>query len=353
MFKDIKIVEFASVLAGPMVGTFFSELGAKVLKIENSATQGDITRKWKLPNEKEGNVSAYYAAANYMKQVVMLNLKNDADYQKAIQEVKSADIVLVNFKYGDAKKFKLDYQTLKQINSQIIYGEINGYGSNNPRTAFDVVLQAESGFMYMNGSKESGPIKMPVALIDILAAHHLKEGLLCALIKKLKTNKGSYVSVSLYDAAVSSLANQATNWLMAKHIPQPMGTKHPNIAPYGDMFLTKDKKYIVLAVGSDKQFENLCKILFLEELVIDERFINNKSRVIHRAELNEIFKKSFQELEAKKCIHKFIENNIPAGIVKNMKEVFENPLAKNLILHEKIENLEAKKVKTAIFKIRD
>lgn len=351
MFKDLKIVELASVLAGPLVGTFFSELGATVIKIENASTNGDVTRKWKLPSEDKEAISAYYASANYNKKVLMLNLKDSADYNSAIKEIETADIVIANYKFGDAKKMGLDYDTLKKLNPTIIYGEINGYGTENKRTAFDVVLQAESGFMFMNGSAESGPIKMPVALIDILAAHQLKEGLLCALIKKLKTNEGSRVTVSLYDAAVSSLANQATNWLMANHIPQPLGTKHPNIAPYGDMFLSKDHKYIVLAVGANRQFENLCKVLSLEALVTDARFLDNPSRVTNRISLNEYLQVQIEKLNAQECIDLFLETNVPAGIVKNMKEVFQNPLSDDLILKETIEGTSTTKLKTAVFKI--
>jgi crotonobetainyl-CoA:carnitine CoA-transferase CaiB-like acyl-CoA transferase len=351
MFKDLKIVELASVLAGPLVGTFFSELGAEVVKIENASTAGDVTRKWKLPSEKKEDISAYYASANYNKKVLMLNLKEPKDYRLAIKEIESADIVIANYKFGDAKKMALDYVTLKKLNPTIIYGEINGYGAENKRTAFDVVLQAESGFMFMNGSAESGPIKMPVALIDILAAHQLKEGLLCAIIKKLKTNEGSNVTVSLYDAAVSSLVNQATNWLMAKHVPQPLGTKHPNIAPYGDMFLSKDDKYIVLAVGANRQFDNLCKALLLEVLKDDIRFIDNSSRVTNRISLNVYLQNKIYEINATDCIELFLSLNVPAGIVKNMEEVFQNPLSESLILKENIEGTNTTKLKTAVFKI--
>jgi crotonobetainyl-CoA:carnitine CoA-transferase CaiB-like acyl-CoA transferase len=351
MFKDLKIVELASVLAGPLVGTFFSELGAEVVKIENASTAGDVTRKWKLPSEKKEDISAYYASANYNKKVLMLNLKEPKDYRLAIKEIESADIVIANYKFGDAKKMALDYVTLKKLNPTIIYGEINGYGAENKRTAFDVVLQAESGFMFMNGSAESGPIKMPVALIDILAAHQLKEGLLCAIIKKLKTNEGSNVTVSLYDAAVSSLVNQATNWLMAKHVPQPLGTKHPNIAPYGDMFLSKDDKYIVLAVGANRQFDNLCKALLLEVLKDDIRFIDNSSRVTNRISLNVYLQNKISEINATDCIELFLSLNVPAGIVKNMEEVFQNPLSESLILKENIEGTNTTKLKTAVFKI--
>lgn len=351
MFKDLKIVELGSVLAVPMVGTFFSELGAKLIKIENKTTQGDITRKWKLPSEKENDISAYYASANFNKKVIFLNLKDATDYQTTLQHIKTADIVLSNFKYGDAEKFKLDYKTLQQYKADIIYGEINGYGQQSKRTAFDVVLQAETGFMYMNGEPKGKPIKMPVALIDILAAHQLKEGLLCALIKKMKTNKGSKVSVALYDAAMSSLANQATNWLMAKHIAQPMGTQHPNIAPYGDMFLTKDDKYIVLAVGSDKQFAQLCKVLHLENLMQNNLFKDNKSRVESREQLSVHLQKAFSQINADAVQKLFLAHHIPAGVVKNMQEVFDLERAKKLIIEEKIEETNTRKLKTVVFEI--
>jgi crotonobetainyl-CoA:carnitine CoA-transferase CaiB-like acyl-CoA transferase len=236
MFKNLKVVELASVLAGPLTGTFFAELGAKVVKIENKLTQGDVTRTWKLPTEsKENSVSAYYSAANYSKESLFLNVKDSSDYELLIEHIKDADIVISNYKPSTARKLKLDYKDLKPYNPSLIYAELTGFGGDDSRPAFDVVLQAETGFMYMNGEPHRNPVKMPVALIDVLAAHHMKEAILCALINKLKTGEGQHISMSLYECALASLANQATNWLMEGHIPQPMGTQHPNIAPYGDM----------------------------------------------------------------------------------------------------------------------
>jgi crotonobetainyl-CoA:carnitine CoA-transferase CaiB-like acyl-CoA transferase len=199
----------------------------------------------------------------------------------------------------------------------------------------------------MNGTPESGPIKMPVALIDILAAHQLKEGILIALLQREKNNKGALVEVSLYDAAIASLANQACNWLMAGHIAQPIGSLHPNIAPYGETFNTKDGKLIVLAVGNDKQFSDLCKVLNLLELINDERFLNNASRVKNRIELKKILEEKINQFQSKELISKFLELNVPAGTIKNIKEVFENEKSKGLILKDAI----GSRVKTAIFKI--
>ena len=291
IFKDLKVLELANVLAGPAVGMFFAELGAKVTKIENKTTGGDITRQWKLPKEgKESASSAYYASVNWGKNNLFMDLSVKADKEVVYKLVKGADIVISNYKYGDDKKLGMDYANLKKINPTIIYGHISGFGEKDLRTGFDVVLQAESGFMSMNGTSESGPIKMPVAMIDILTAHQLKEALLIALLQKSTSGKGAYVSVSLMSSAISSLANQASNWLMEAHVPTRIGSLHPTIAPYGEIFKSKDKKEIVLAIGTNKQFKNLCAVLGKSELSNDEKFKTNTLRVKNRIDLrNTIF----------------------------------------------------------------
>ena len=345
MFKDLKIVELASVLAGPLTGSFFSELGAEVIKIENKRTNGDITRTWKLPSEdKNATASAYYSAANYSKKVLLLDLTNESDYQTLILHLKEADIVISNFKPDSAKKLRLDYDHLKEYNETIIYAELTGFGSNDSRPAFDVVLQAETGFMYMNGEPNGNPVKMPVALIDILASHHMKEAILCAIINKLKTGKGKHIEISLYNSALASLANQATNWLMAGHIPEAMGSQHPNIAPYGDLYLTKDNTFIVLAVGTDKQFIKLCSLLQLPIA----GFETNEQRLMQRKILNRMIEDCFKTETVKYWSATLKRSNIPYGVVKNMKEVFQDEKSKNMLISENIEGLEAIKVKTAL-----
>jgi len=354
MLSHLKVIELASVLAGPDVGMFFTELGAKVIKIENKLTDGDITRKWKLSTEnKERNVSAYFSSVNWHKEHLFYDLKDDIDQQEVYQLVQSADIVIVNYKSGDDLKLGMDYNTLKKYNPTIIYGEINGYGKNCKRAAYDVVLQAETGYMSMNGTPTSGPIKMPVALIDVLAAHQLKEGILLALLKKEKTGKGSFIEVSLYDSALASLKNQATNWLMNQFIPQRIGSLHPNIAPYGETFETKDNQFLVLAIGSSKHFEMLLKVIDALPLLENEKYATNQLRVINRKDLDIDLQSYFKKHNSKKLMQQFRKQNIPVGIVKGMKEVFEDKKAQELILEENIEGHTTLRVKTAVFKILD
>lgn len=353
MFKDLIVIELASVLAGPDVGMFFAEMGARVIKIENIKTGGDVTRKWKTPNENvnQENISAYFSAVNWNKEHLFLDLTKHEATQKVYELIKEATLVIANFKKGDAEKLKMDYATLKSINPTLIYGEINGFGKEDDRVAYDVVLQAETGFMAMNGTPESGPLKMPIAMIDVLAAHQLKEGLLVALLNKQQTKKGAYVQVSLYDAALSSLKNQATNWLMNGENSKLMGSAHPNIAPYGDVFLTKDNKQIVLAIGTDKQFEKMVQRIDAEDLLKNTRFLTNQNRVENRILLNETLQKKFKKINLSVIIEKFNTAFIPFGVIKDVKTVFEDEKAKALILEEKKGSLTTKRVKTAIFKI--
>ncbi len=330
-FSDLKVIELAGVLAGPSAGLFFAELGATVIKIENPKTGGDVTRSWKLKSEdKTDKTSAYFWSVNTGKEILFLDLSIDKDLQSFYELIKIADVLITNYKLGDDIKLKVDYNTIKQINPTFIYASINGFGSASPRTAYDLILQAESGFMFMNGEKNATPLKMPVALIDILAGHQLKEAILIALLNKYKTNKGSHITVSLFDTAIASLANQATNWLIAHHLPTAQGSLHPNIAPYGEIFTTKDNHQITFAIGSDKQFKHLCEILNLD-LFSHPEFENNQLRVTNRTDLFSKLNSNIQSKNFDAIFSECIKHDIPIGKIRNLKEVFDLPEAKAML----------------------
>lgn len=352
-FEGLRVVELASVLAGPSVGMFFAELGADVLKVENKKTNGDVTRSWKLASEDKSHpFSAYYSSVNWGKHSVFWDLKDADDFIKLKNELQKADIVICNFKPGDAEKFHLDFESIKSINPHIIYGEITGFGKQN-RLAYDIVLQAETGFISMNGSDINNQVKMPVAFIDLFAAHQLKEGILIALLQQQKVPKAYCVSVSLFDAALSSLANQATNWIMGNHIAKPLGMLHPNIAPYGERFSCKDGKDIVLAIGSNGQFHKLCNTLDLANLISDSRFTNNQSRVVNRNVLAELLKPAFLKADRNEIMSLLIKEEVPAGAVRNMQEVFDVPESQERIISCQLENQELKSIKGNAFIIKD
>lgn len=351
-FKDLVVIELASVLAGPAVGMFFAELGARVVKIENKKTGGDVTRKWRLPTEdKERSISAYYSSVNYQKEVLFADLTDAEDKKKVLDLIAKADVVISNYRPASARKMGFDADTVRKNNPRLIFAELTGYGADDPRPAFDVVLQAEAGFLYMNGEADGQPVKMPVALIDVLAAHQLKEGILIALLNRFKTGKGAFVTTSLLESAISSLANQATNWLMVNHIPQKMGTMHPNIAPYGDIFICADEKPLILAIGTEKQFISLCEVLNIKELSEDLQFSTNAERVKNRIELKSILLPIFAKEERDVWLQKLHVKSVPVGSIRNMQEVFVDEKAQQMILEEMQEGILTRRVKTVAFTV--
>jgi len=350
LFAGLKVVELAGVLAGPAVGMFFAELGATVLKVENPSNNGDVTRSWLLETEEKNKQSGYYSSVNYHKNVLWADLTLQEDIQNVLNHIAQADVVIANFRRSSAQKMGLDADALRKKYPKLIYAQISGYGVNDETPAFDVVLQAEAGFMYMNGEKEGVAVKMPIAIIDILAAHQLKEAILIALYQRSISGQGASLHVSLYNAALASLANQATNYLMGGITPQRMGSLHPNIAPYGETFYSRDGKGIVLAVGNDKQFASLCNCLNLDALSANVLYGTNTERVKNRDGLSVVLANAFAAFESEMLLPLLKKNNVPCGDIRSMPEVLDNESAQKLILTETLlDGQITKRMATAVF----
>jgi crotonobetainyl-CoA:carnitine CoA-transferase CaiB-like acyl-CoA transferase len=327
-----RVVELASVLAGPSVGQFLAELGADVVKVENPAVGGDVTRRWTLANEEapEGR-SAYFQSCNWGKRSVGLDLRMEGERTSLLALAQKADVVISSYKPGDAARFGLDTDSLLALNPRLVIVELTGYGSHDPRAGYDAVIQAESGFTFMNGAPDGEATKMPVALVDVLAAHQIKEAVLVGLLRRERTGEGGRFEVSLLQSAVAALANQATNWLSAGHVPERMGSAHPNIAPYGTLYRTADGSALVLAVGTDAQFAALCEAL---EIDADERFRTNAGRVEHRETLDGLLIPAIARWNRDTLLALLAARNVPAGAVRTMPEVFDQPAAASLVMED-------------------
>ena len=336
-FAHLRVLELASVLAGPQVGQFFAELGAEVLKIESPA--GDVTRTWKTNAETAASqaaaasVSAYFSASNWGKSSLVLNLTTTAGQTSLHRLAASADIVLASYKPGDAEKLRADYATLAAENPRLLYGHLTGYGPDNARAGYDAVLQAEAGFMFLNAAGPGQPAqKMPVAMVDLLAAHQLKEGLLTALFQRERTGRGALVQVSLLDSALAALANQAATCLVTGHDPQPLGSGHPSIVPYGTVYRAADGRQLVLAVGSDGQFRQLCAALGQPGWAADARFATNAARVAHRAELENSLTEAIAAVNGDALLGELERRAVPAGAVRSVGEALRLPSAAAMLL---------------------
>jgi len=320
-FKGLRVLDLSSVLAGPSVASFFAELGAEVIKVESP--QGDVTRTWFAQGENQETLSAYYLSVNHDKKTVVIDLKNNRSALDAYLE--KADIVVMNFKPGDDAKWQLTPAELSAKYPHMIIARISGFEEQSERVAYDVVLQAETGFMSINGTPDSGPLKMPVAMMDVLAAHQLKEAILCALIHRLRTGEGATVGCSLEMAGITGLMNQAMTYVKSGIVPEPMGSLHPNICPYGETLTFADGVTVVLAVGSQAQFESLVTLLGITELSKEVAFKDNASRVAHRVDLGKRLQAAASQCNFFPMESQWIKAHIPFGRIKNIEEVMQSP----------------------------
>lgn len=314
------MLELASILAGPAVGYFLAELGADVIKIENPQG-GDATRGWKLAGERaEDGRCAYFCSVNWGKRSLALDLKHPEDLAKLHALLQRTDILLANFRPGQAEKLGLPWPDPQRKYPRLISGWITGYGPDNPRPGFDVLIQAESGFLAGNGPKGGPPCRMPVALIDLLTAHQLKEGLLLALLQRERSGQGQMVEVSLWQTALASLANQATNFLMTGYEQQPAGTEHPNLFPYGTLLGCRDAQ-VFLAVGTDHQFQGLCQAL--ESPRLAEEFSRNAERVSRREQLRPLLEAAAAGRDSGELLGHLEQLGVPAGRVQSVGQALQ------------------------------
>lgn len=324
------VIESASVLAGPAVGMFLAELGARVVKIENPRG-GDVTRSWKLASEAaDSDISAYFTAVNWGKSSIALDLREPAQLEIFLDLIKRADVHIASWRPGDDEKLGVSYDRLRALRPTLIQAEVNAYGEDDPRPGYDAVIQAEAGFMFMNGDPDGPPLKMPVALMDLLAAHQLKEAILLALYQRGRSGEGARVTAALYDSAVASLANQAANWLVASNLPRRMGSEHPNIVPYGAIFECSAGESIVLAAGTDRHFASLCIVLGRRDLAEDQRFATNQARVANRAELMKLLRELVAARERAHLLEALAREGVPAGAVNDLEAVFSGPRTERL-----------------------
>ena len=233
-FDGLKVVELASVLAGPLAGSFLAEGGATVLKVEHPEL-GDVTRTWRSEGEPTDDPnSAYFAAANTFKKVIKMDLASEDGRRWLEKELSTCDVLLQNFKESDLNKFNLNPEELAKKFPNIIHIRLVGFAESPERLAYDVVMQAETGFMHMNGTPENGGVKIPVAMIDILASHQMRSAVTTGLYARERGATGWYAQVSLELSGIAALVNQATNYLMNDSVPQPRGSIHPTSHPMGN-----------------------------------------------------------------------------------------------------------------------
>lgn len=324
--RGVVVLDLSRILAGPYAAMLLADLGATVIKVEEPG-RGDDTRRWGPPFTAEGE-SAYYLAVNRNKLGIALDLRTDSGRSALRALAEKADVLVENFKAGTMERLGLDDASLWAANPRLVLASISGFGRTGPaksRPGYDNVIQAESGLMSLTGPVGGEPYKLGVAIADLAAGLHAAVGILAALRHRDRTGRGQRVDVSLFDAAVGLLANVGSSYLVSGDPPERHGNAHPSIAPY-EPFGTEDGR-IMLAVGNDRQFEALCRVLSHPEWATEPRFATNASRVANRDALIARLAPVFAAGTTGRWLDALERAGIPAGAVRSVPEALASEVA--------------------------
>jgi crotonobetainyl-CoA:carnitine CoA-transferase CaiB-like acyl-CoA transferase len=334
--SHIRVLDLSRVLAGPWASQFLADMGAEVIKIERPG-EGDDTRGWGPPFALEPSggdpgLSAYFLCTNRGKKSVTVDLAHPKG-QELIRTIAAvSDVAIENFKVGGLAKYGLDYAALATVNPRLVYCSITGFGQTGPyapRAGYDFLVQGMGGLMSVTGAADGepggGPVKVGVAIADVIAGFNAVSAILTALVQRERTGHGEYIDVALLDCTVAALINQASTYLVAGIVPGRMGNAHPTIVPY-QAFRTADG-YIILAIGNDAQFQRFCAVAGLEGLAEDERYRTNAARTINRGTLIPEIAARLETNCSAEWIRRLEERGVPCGPINTIDQVFADAQA--------------------------
>ena len=332
--EGLKVIDLTTALNGPFCTMILADYGAEVLKIEPLG--GEQCRTWGPLDEKSGE-SGFFNYVNRNKKGATLNLKTEKGLQMFYDLVKDADILVENYRGGVTKKLKIDYETIRQINPNIIYSSGSGFGQYGPithRPCYDIVAQAMGGMVNLTGFKDTDPVKVGPSVADHVAGIYLAVGTLLALHHRDVTGEGQHVDVAMFDTIFSLLENALVNYTVGGFISQRNGNVDPSIAPF-DIFKCKDG-FVALGVGNDKLFQNFCRTIGHEELLEDPRYTTNELRCQNYVpDLQNVIIGWCEQYTKSEVEAIMDEAGIPCGPVLDVKEAIEHPhiQARDMMVH--------------------
>lgn len=328
--KGIKVIDLSRILAGPWASQMLADMGAEVIKVERPKT-GDDTRHWgppfiKAANNQQPAQAAYYHCANRNKQSIAIDITQVQGQQVIKDMIAKADVLIENYKVGGLEKYGLSYQQVKLLNPQLIYCSITGFGQQGPyahKAGYDAMIQGEGGLMSLTGAADGEPMKVGVAVVDVMTGLYSANAILAALLAKTHTGKGQHIDIALLDVQVATLANQGMNYLATGQNPERFGNGHPNIVPY-QTFATQNGS-LILAVGNDLQFKKFCQAAQCNELASNTLFKTNQQRVENRAALIPILASIIAKHSTDYWVATLEAIAVPCGPVNTLAQVFNHP----------------------------
>jgi crotonobetainyl-CoA:carnitine CoA-transferase CaiB-like acyl-CoA transferase len=308
------VADFSRVLAGPYCTMILGDLGADVIKVEGPG--GDDTRHW-VPPVRSG-ISTYYLSVNRNKRSIQLNLRDSGDRAAAAELARRADILVENFKPGGLRQFGLDYDTVRATNPAVIYASITGFGAGGGAhlPGYDLIVEAMSGLMSLQGDADGQPYRAGIAIFDVMSGLQTAIGVLAALEHRTRTGEGQRIQTNLMATALAGMVNQTGAYASAGVVPHRMGNSHPSLFPY-EPLPTADGD-LVIAAGNDAQFRNLCAVLGAPELSTDDRFAANSGRTANRDELRPLLIERLKTRTADEWFDKLIAAGVPCGPINSV-----------------------------------
>ena len=323
----VKVLDMSRILAGPTCTQLLGDYGADVIKVERPGS-GDDTRNWGPPfmkdrEGKDSNESGYFLASNRNKRSLSLDISQEENVKIIKTLLKDCDVFIENFKVGSLKKFGLDYQSLSKDFPKLIYCSITGYGQNGPnshKAGYDLIAQGYGGLMSITGGPNEEPVKVGVAVADLLCGLYACTAILAALNHRTKSGMGQNIDIALVDAQIASLVNMGTNYLLAKEDPDRVGNEHANIVPY-QVFEVYDG-HLNVAIGNDEQFKKFCDIINRSDLSENQQYSTNIMRVSNRHQLIPILKQELKKHEKDCLVDRMEKMKVPGGPINKLSEVF-------------------------------
>lgn len=324
LLSGIRVIDMTRVLAGPFMTMILGDMGADIIKIEKPV-EGDDTRSWGPPFR--GTESAYFLSVNRNKRSIAIDLKHSKGIDLIKEMVKVSDVLVENYVPGKMDSFGIGYEEMKRHNPGIVYCSISGFGPTGPyshRPGYDVIAASYGGLNYITGPKDGEPCKVGVAITDICTGLYAHGAIIAALMQRQKTGQGQKIDCDLLSTQIATLANISSSYLNNGIEGQRWGTAHASLVPY-QAFKTKDSQYVTVGATSNRQFQDLCCKLGLDNIIKDDRFASNKDRVENRAQLLHILESTFYTKTAQEWLLVFEGCSFPYGPINNMEQAFSDP----------------------------
>ncbi|MBU3588393.1 CoA transferase [Polynucleobacter sp. 31A-FELB] len=320
--SGIRIIDASRVLGGPFCGQILADHGADVIKVE--PPMGDETRGWGPPFV--GDAASYFIGVNRNKRDISIDITQTLGQELLLQILEDADIFIENFKIGTLERWGLGTEELRSRFPRLIHCRISGFGADGPyggQPGYDAAVQAMTGLMSVNGEPQGEPLRMGVPIIDMVTGMNGVIGILLALQERNKSGQGQFVEATLYDSGISMLHPHLPNYYLNGKVPQRSGNRHPNICPY-DAFKTSTVP-VFLAVGNNRQFITLCKVLGRPDLGADDRYLTNSLRNKNREELRKELVGLLSIRDGLQVSQELVTAGVPCGPVRTIDQVVEDP----------------------------